>query len=167
MSDILAQIVLAVGRNDTEGTSWMNILVLVVLAVFYGLGSILKARANKLQEQEREQQQPGRKPEIKPFDKTQRVPKTFPKTPQAQRPVILTPPRGPRPVIRPAVARLARGQPAVAVQKPATIAEIPEAQHLAEILSDYADPDELTRAILHYEILGKPLSLRQPSERIS
>jgi len=26
---------------------------------------------------------------------------------------------------------------------------------------DYADPDELRRAILHYEILGKPLSLRQ------
>jgi hypothetical protein len=30
---------------------------------------------------------------------------------------------------------------------------------------DYADPDALKKAILHYEILGKPLSLRDSSER--
>lgn len=44
--------------------------------------------------------------------------------------------------------------------------EIPQAKHLAEILLDYSDPDELKRAILHYEILGKPLSLRGPSQHI-
>ncbi len=44
--------------------------------------------------------------------------------------------------------------------------EIPQAKHLAEILLDYSDPDELKRAILHYEILGKPLSLRDPSQHI-
>ena len=42
-------------------------------------------------------------------------------------------------------------------------AEIPQAKHLAEIVLDYSDPDELKRAILHYEILGRPLSLRGPS----
>jgi hypothetical protein len=41
-------------------------------------------------------------------------------------------------------------------------AETPQAQHLPELLQDYADPDNLRRAILHYEILGKPLSLRDP-----
>jgi hypothetical protein len=45
-------------------------------------------------------------------------------------------------------------------------AEMPGADYLPEILSDYADPDELRRAILHYEILGRPLSLRDPSGRI-
>jgi len=45
-------------------------------------------------------------------------------------------------------------------------AEIPQAKHLAEILLDYSDPDELKRAILHYEILGRPLSLRGPSQHI-
>ena len=45
-------------------------------------------------------------------------------------------------------------------------AEIPQAKHLAEILLDYSDPDELKRAILHYEILGRPVSLRGPSEHI-
>lgn len=39
----------------------------------------------------------------------------------------------------------------------------PQARHLAEILSDYSNPDELKRAILHYEILGKPLALRGSS----
>ena len=42
-------------------------------------------------------------------------------------------------------------------------AEIPQAKHLAEILLDYSDPNDLKRAILHYEILGKPLSLRESS----
>ena len=33
-------------------------------------------------------------------------------------------------------------------------------------LLDFEDPDSLKRAILHYEILGKPISLRSPSEPI-
>jgi hypothetical protein len=44
-----------------------------------------------------------------------------------------------------------------------TPAELPQAEDLAEILLDYADPEELRRAILHYEILGRPLSLRDSS----
>ena len=38
--------------------------------------------------------------------------------------------------------------------------QMPESEYLSELLTDYADPDQLRRAILHYEILGKPLSLR-------
>jgi hypothetical protein len=45
-------------------------------------------------------------------------------------------------------------------------AKLPQAKHLAELRLDYADPEELRRAILHYEILGKPLSLRDPSESV-
>ena len=33
-------------------------------------------------------------------------------------------------------------------------------QQLSDLLSDYRDPAKLRRAILHYEILGPPLSLR-------
>jgi hypothetical protein len=32
-------------------------------------------------------------------------------------------------------------------------------------LIDYGDPDALKKAILHYEILGRPLALRDPLER--
>lgn len=39
-------------------------------------------------------------------------------------------------------------------------AQMPESEYLSELLTDYADPEELRRAILHYEILGRPLSLR-------
>ena len=41
--------------------------------------------------------------------------------------------------------------------------QIQQAKYLSEILLDYSDPDELKRAILHYEILGRPLSLRGPA----
>ncbi|GEM_PF-429278 len=34
-------------------------------------------------------------------------------------------------------------------------------------LIDYSDPDALKKAILHYEILGKPIALRDPSEQIA
>jgi hypothetical protein len=52
------------------------------------------------------------------------------------------------------------------VGKRKDMAEIPESKYLSEVLLDYADPDELRMAILHYEILGRPLSLRDPSSQI-
>ena len=45
-------------------------------------------------------------------------------------------------------------------------AQFAESSYLSEVISDYEDPDELKRAILHYEILGKPLALRDPSRVI-
>ncbi len=41
-----------------------------------------------------------------------------------------------------------------------TSSEMSQSKYLSELLSVYANPDELKRAILHYEILGPPLSLR-------
>jgi hypothetical protein len=34
----------------------------------------------------------------------------------------------------------------------------------SELLDEYGDTDRLRRAILHYEILGRPLALRRPGE---
>ena len=48
----------------------------------------------------------------------------------------------------------------------AVAGQLPRSKYLSEILSDYSDADDLKRAILHYEILGRPLSLRDPSGRI-
>jgi hypothetical protein len=39
--------------------------------------------------------------------------------------------------------------------------ETPQAKYLSEFFSDYDDPEKLRKAILHYEILGKPISLRE------
>jgi hypothetical protein len=44
--------------------------------------------------------------------------------------------------------------------------QIPSTKYMAGILSDYANAESLRRAILHYEILGKPLSLRGPGEQL-
>ena len=46
------------------------------------------------------------------------------------------------------------------------IDEVPESKYLSEVLADFTDPEDLRMAILHYEILGRPLSLRDPSGQI-
>ncbi len=46
------------------------------------------------------------------------------------------------------------------------IAEVPKSKYLSEVLVDFTDPEDLRMAILHYEILGRPLSLRDPSGQI-
>ena len=221
MNNLLAQLILAARNSDSEDTGWMQMLVFIVLAVFYVVGSILKARANK--QQKLEQEEPGRKPP----ESTRGAPKAFKQTPyrQAQRrvghapksqpsPQQVQPPR--RKVVRPqaagrkpsikseqaiklptleALETLKVSLPGPQVQadleelpeftvetvkkdirlssvealgdKRIGIAgETPQTKYLPEILLDYDDPEKLRRAILHYEILGKPLSLRGLSEHI-
>ena len=51
-------------------------------------------------------------------------------------------------------------------KKKIRLAEPAEAMPFDEVLWDYDNPDELKRAIVHYEILGKPLGLRNPDESI-
>ena len=212
MNNLLAQQILAARDKDFE--SWTNILFIVVIGIFWVVGGILKAKANKSKQQE--QEQPGRKPpEPTPVGGP---PRPFQKTPfrQAQRPVGRTPKSQPRPQqVQPSRRKIVRPQPAgrkpsiktegaiefptlEALETPkvslpgpqlqadleelpeftaktikkledmriSTPAETPQAAYLSEILLDYADPEKLRRAILHYEILGKPLSLRGPSEHI-
>ena len=194
----------------------MQILIVVVLAVFYAVGSIVKAKANKSRDQEQEEEQPSRKRGFRPVEGTPGRAKALPKIPyqQAQRPVGRTPRRQLRPQVLPR-RKVMRPQPAVqkfaakeerAIRpqtvKPLEVSKLPRptpqvqpepeefpeftsetikkmgdkrigisaetarAKYLPELLLDYADPDELKRAILHYEILGKPLSLRSSEEHI-
>ena len=44
--------------------------------------------------------------------------------------------------------------------------DITQAKYLSELIWDYQNTDELRKAILHYEILGKPLSLRDSSDSL-
>ena len=216
MNNLLAQLILAARNSDSEDTGWMQMLVFIVLAVFYVVGSILKARANKQQKQD--QEEPGRKP----LESTRGAPMAFKQTPyqQAQRrvghaPKIQPSPQVAKPQVQPPRRKIVRPQaagwkssikteqaielptlealeaPKVSLPGPqlqadleelpeftaktikkledmriSTPAETPQAAYLSEILLDYANPEKLRRAILHYEILGKPLSLRSPSEHI-
>lgn len=169
MNDSLAQTIFA-ARNGDKG--WINVLFIVALGIFYVVGSLLKARSSKLTEQEEEQ------PAQKPPEGTGRLQRQFVRpVGRAAGPAPGTQPRQPhrkmaRPQPKPGLEGLPEftGKP---VRKPEdkhlgipVPVEIPAARYLSELLSDYANPDELKMAILHYEILGKPLSLRRPSEHI-
>lgn len=86
---------------------------------------------------------------------------------EAEQAFQVQPPKPPEPVPTPQIEpeTTPHIEPVVApskglAEKQATTTEMPPTEHLSDLLSDYADPDKLRRAILHYEILGPPLALR-------
>ncbi len=219
MNYSLAQIILAARSRDPDG--WMNILVLVIIAAVYGLGTIIKAKGKKSQEQVDEEL--SRKPARKPSTGSRGVLEQF--FNEVRGLAEPTQGREHRPAGQPARQKIARPQPAVrkyAAQakqagrvqprtQPAKYKlsipvpqvqpdfeeipelgtsiealpefttktveglvgkgkgmadEVPKSKYLSEVLLDYADPDELRTAILHYEILGRPLSLPDPFGQI-
>ncbi len=48
MSHYLAQIIIVASNSDGEDTFWTQMLVLVILAALFGIGSFVKARSSKL-----------------------------------------------------------------------------------------------------------------------
>jgi len=197
----LAPIILAARKFDFE--NWTDMLVVIVLAIFWAVGGILKAkskaRADKLRQQN--QQQPGQKERLVPSAPAGSRPRQMQPRPRIQ------PPR--RKIARPvpAAARLTAQQqktarlqgieqpvqselltpvaplqtdikePLESVGKPlkkleskamGLSGETAQAAPAAEQkpVLDFGDLDEVRRAILHYEILGKPISLRGRSEQI-
>ena len=201
MSNLLAQLVLA-RRAPDDG--WMNILVVIVMAVIWIIGGIVKAMKTNAGDK-----QPSRAPSRKPPPQG-RASQQMPARPQ--RPVgpgERSAPSQAQPSKRTTLSDLreaarrfaaeaeqvfqaqttkptpsrpkpAPNRPPARQVAPATLPD-PEAvaqpmkqprtkqgpmtaaapgQQLSDLLSDYRDPAKLRRAILHYEILGPPLSLR-------
>jgi len=211
MNEVLAQIILASRKGNNE--NWMKVLFPVLLALFWVISGILKAKSKKAEEEKEGEEQLSLKPGAKPPEVTKALPKgPFQKIrsaieaevqkqrqlqeQQAQRKLVRPQPAAQKVAIKtePA-ARISALEPvedAKLMRPTAQVqtkfqelpdftsktvqklkgkridapSEIPPAKHLTEILLDYSDPDELKRAILHYEILGKPLSLRGPSQHI-
>jgi hypothetical protein len=182
----------------------MRILFFVVIAAFYVIGNVLKAKANKSAKQKQAKRQPG----VKPFQRSplrQPVKKTPP--PAAVKKPAYAQPAGrpvarPRPVMRkpiprkPAVVPKAVKPPAMAEAFPSVpslrgefegLRELPkktlgqldvsrlglaaekkekEPVIIEEPLLALDDPDALRRAILYYEIIGKPVSMRRQGEHL-
>jgi hypothetical protein len=197
MSVIAAQLILPILARNGDTGGWVQILVLVVMVVIYGIGSIIKAKAGKSEESdESEPSKPGQKPML---ERVESIAKAFEKQflqhrPQAkQQPEPRRQQQAQRPVARP--------QPRAVPQRPIPARPVPDmaAQlssrktpepaiataakgHLAQsglradatagagtvlpLLVAGGDPDALAKAILHYEILGRPLSLRDPAQQI-
>jgi hypothetical protein len=189
MNYILAQLVLAARKSD-EDTGWMQILVVVILAIFYAVGSIVKARANKAAPKGKKQI-PRKRPESaidlrmlkQLFGLPEEAESGSQPSPEASKPLVRAKrPAVARQVVRPSafsetsplggqvqpkLEELPELTPDVLLRKSeAAGAEIPQTKYLSEILSDYETAESLRRAILHYEILGKPISLREPGEHI-
>jgi hypothetical protein len=189
MNYILAQLVLAARKSD-EDTGWMQILVVVILAIFYAVGSIVKARANKAAPKGKKQirrKRPESAIDLRMLKQLFGLPEgaesSSQPSPEASKPLVRAKrPAVARQVVRPSafsetsplgwqvqpkLEELPELTPDVLLRKSeAAGAEIPQTKYLSEILSDYENPESLRRAILHYEILGKPVSQRDPSEHI-
>jgi len=222
MNALLAQIISLARGNDG---GWMNILVLVVVAAVYGLGTILKAKKGKKSQEQADEQQirkPQRKPEggrgvleqfvreiqraFEPTEDRESRPAAQParqkiahpqpavrkyaaEAKQAGRVQPISPPAKPKipglelsipaPQVQPDFEELPELQTGIealpefttkaverSVGKRKGIVEVPESKYLSEVLADFTDPEDLRMAILHYEILGRPLSLRDPSGQI-
>ena len=210
MNTFLAQLILA--RRSEDAEKWMNILFVVVLAVFWAVGGILKARAKKTQDGDagKSSGRPARRPPAQssmareqllrqagppPVGRAERPPyrsslgqartrlaelraaaqKFAAEAEQAFRVQIQEParevlPAARRPKSRPeprdvleSLAKLPTAPQPENLPPPEETAPAP-CEYLPELLSAYADPDQLRRAILHYEILGRPLALRDPQD---
>lgn len=163
MQNFLMQIVLAArGDKNNKGENFIQILVFVVMAAFWIIGGIAKARANKVKdsdfpEEESEKQEAPKlavqRHILRPIQKTAAIP--------TQKKVIEKPSGFPR------LSNLGLRESAVKTDKLPKIGDVKEVvvkSRAAELFGGLHEADELKRAILYTEILGKPLALRKNSE---
>ncbi|TKJ37090.1 MAG: hypothetical protein CEE38_09320 [Planctomycetes bacterium B3_Pla] len=190
MNAFFAQIIVAQRNVDGEGwINILVVIVMAAIWMIGGILKAKKGRPDEQQRQARRPPAPGRDPMQQPqhpagpaqrLPATQQVrtklgdlraaakkfvaeaeqafqvqttePKTKPQHSASKQQIQPEPAEG-----RDLTGTTVKG---LAGKRDTSTAATPEAQHLPELLQDYADPDNLRRAILHYEILGKPLSLR-------
>jgi hypothetical protein len=191
MNVLLSQIIFA--RND-DVENWMNILFVVILMVFWALGGILKARAKNVKEESEEPQsdKPARKQPQTLTDFRNELFKhlgvSHPSGPSSSRQYRRQIEQPRRRITRPQPTSLSIGTEKKLISVPteeerskftsepvielkdketATHQETPGTTAFAfDSILDFTDTDDLRKAIIHYEILGKPLSLRNPGEHI-
>jgi len=154
-------------RDDDGG--WVQLLVFLVIIIFSAISSLVKSRANKQKQSRptlpRPRTQPPR-PHRRPQPAAQRlhlgahghIPPPAPKpTPHP------VPPHIGRPVVTEPAPEI---QPQVELITPKEAPKQREPQKATPILAELEEADKLRRAIIYYEILGRPVSLRQPQDPI-
>lgn len=179
MNDFVTQMVCGARGFDIEDNGWVQLLVFVIMAVIYAVGSIAKAKKAK---SEQGKETAGEEQDTRQIAEGRRIPHT----PITAHKVTIRPVSATRTADksdrRPAVIRaeVTKVQPApipmgkqiIELAKSSSEkdvlmpSEIPVPVYLDDILPDFSDPQNVRKAILHYEILGKPLSLRESPENI-
>ena len=141
MNTLLVHTVLAASPDDFS--SWVEMLIFVIVLVFWALGGILKLKSARKSNAEIDEQS-------EPEPSSRLSGPVF-----IQQPTRKKVQRQPEPAVAPLLKKDDLGL----TGKWET--DLPEVS--IETLLQFEDPDDLKRAILHYEILGKPLALRQQS----
>jgi hypothetical protein len=190
MQDILAQSGFLAQRGDFEG--WANILFLVVVAILWLFGALAKTLGKKRPQSDQEgpagaQRRPAQSWQERLARKAEEIQRRIEEEAgirEPPRPMRKTPPpkssqqtatTGQCPTKTPDLELALSSTPAVMADRPSPPASEKvqqDASHQPSGLDpaaiiDYNDPDVLKKAILHYEILGRPVSLRDPADQAS
>lgn len=170
MYNLLMQIVLAArGDKNNKGENFIQILVFVVMAILWIVGGIAKARSNKIKDSDFQDEQEGEekklaKQPIQRFVKRE-VAKSVQKSGIGEKLLAglkssdLGKIELKESIIKP--IKLPKMERAISAKKVVT-----EKSRVEELVGDFGEAGKLENAILHSEILGKPLALRRGSESI-
>lgn len=154
MSALFIQVVLARNGDDAE---WMQLLVFIVLAVVYGLGSILKARTSKTELEEEKDVDISREKQQRLQGRLQRLKAVLPQLVEQEQPQ--------RQPVQPRLEEAAEIIPmpleTIKERPIELLGETKQLEAIFEPVLNLDKPDELKRAILYCEILGKPVALRE------
>lgn len=136
--------------NNRRDSPWMQLLVIVVIAVIYGVKMLSKAKNPFKEEEEGEQQQGGRMSELAKAATLARA-----DHPQEPAPTLLDIETEPEPEPEPVAKKTLTPPPRQS--RPTK----PKPQISPALSLDFNDTNSLRRAIIYSEILGKPVALRQ------
>jgi len=174
------QFVAAKRGPDTDSEGWMQLLVFIVLAVFWAIGGIMKARSAKAAaEKGKKPQGPGAQERPRPsFERLLQAQPEKARSRPAHTQSALAQRLAQKRAAAHQVQKAAAAQPS-AYGKEVPPMEIEKAESIGEIGPMEAGPgvmewqgaelgtsEQLRAAILHYEIFGKCVALRGSQEQI-
>jgi hypothetical protein len=182
MEMLLLPLIVAARRYSEDGAEWVQLLVFIIVGVFVLLRNVMRARSAKKGDAESRCIGSG-KAVGRPTD---RLKKYIEQARQAEQATVTPGPAAgvpkvqqKKPVELPIVGPAGPRQMTSRLQEASTVKTVdryigktdaetaPVSPDVSgsELLDEYGDTDKLRRAILHYEILGRPLALRMPGEK--
>ena len=161
MQELFKITIIAARDNDQGG--WVQLLVFAIMAVFWVIGGLIKAKQNKITEEDfsEEEKKDKKSPrlirqfEFEPEELHQIEKKDYGKQERQLKPFSQV-------RVIPSEQITESVKPRLDNRKAMKISGLEEItdQTVTEQLLKFEEPDELKRAILYSEIIGKPVSLR-------
>lgn len=177
--DWLAVQTMVLGQPEGDEEGWMQLLVFIVLAVFWAIGGIMKARAAKSQQDKKKQQTKERpRPQPRPRPSLERFLQREPQKPR-MKPMQPRAVKAARQIARERAAERAASRP-----MPAKYETVPPERLKIEAVEEspvekagalapvewtgveIGTSEQLRAAMLHFEIFGKCVGLRESQEHV-